>query len=85
MNRLWLSPMARQDLAWWRRHDRVTARALLGLLRRLQDDTPLPAVRMTRLPLRLPGLWAIRLCGEHRIVIERMPGIVIVHQCRFHY
>jgi toxin YoeB len=77
--------MARQDLAWWRRHDRGTARELLGLLRRLQAGTPLPAVRMTGLPLRLPGLWAIRLRGEHRIVIERVSGIVIVHQCRFHY
>ncbi|HZG21825.1 MAG TPA: type II toxin-antitoxin system YoeB family toxin [Herbaspirillum sp.] len=85
MNRLWLSPQARQDLAWWRRHDRGTARELLHLLRRLQRGTPLPAPRMVPLPLCLPGLWAIRLCGEHRIVIERFSGVVIVHLCRFHY
>ncbi|MBG7619452.1 type II toxin-antitoxin system YoeB family toxin [Herbaspirillum sp. AP02] len=85
MNRLWLTPLARQDLAWWRRHDRGTAREVLGLLRRLQDDTPLPTLRLTRLPLCPPGLWSFRLRGEHRIVIERMSGFVVVHQCRFHY
>ncbi|EIJ48324.1 hypothetical protein GWL_03580 [Herbaspirillum sp. GW103] len=37
------------------------------------------------LPLRLPGLFALHLHGEHRLVIERVAGRVVIHQCRFHF
>lgn len=80
-----MTPLAREDLAWWRRHDRRVARQLLHLLRRLRDGACIPAARQVALPLRLPGLFALRLHAEHRLVIERVAGRVVIHQCRFHY
>lgn len=80
-----MTPLAREDLAWWRRHDRRVARRLLHLLRRLRDGACIPAARQVALPLRLPGLFALRLHAEHRLVIECVAGRVVIHQCRFHY
>lgn len=85
MTPVWMSPLAREDLAWWRRHDRRVARELLHLMRRLRDGACIPPARQVGLPLRLPGLYAVRLQGEHRLVIERVAGRVVIHQCRFHY
>lgn len=85
MTPLCMTPLAREDLAWWRRHDRRVARQLLHLIRRLRDDSCIPSARQVALPLRLPGLFALRLHGEHRLVIERVAGRVVIHQCRFHF
>jgi len=82
---LWMTPLAREDLAWWRRHDRRVARQLLHLMRRLSEGACIPSARRVALPLRLPGLYAVRVQGEHRLVIELVAGRVVIHQCRFHY
>jgi len=80
-----MTPLAREDLAWWRRHDRRVARQLLHLMRRLSEGACIPSARRVALPLRLPGLYAVRVQGEHRLVIELVAGRVVIHQCRFHY
>lgn len=85
MTPLWMTPLAREDLAWWRRHDRRVARQLLHLMRRLSEGACIPSARRVALPLRLPGLYAVRVQGEHRLVIELVAGRVVIHQCRFHY
>jgi toxin YoeB len=82
---LWMTPLAREDLAWWRRHDRRVARQLLHLMRRLSEGACIPSARRVALPLRLPGLYAVRVQGEHRLVIELVAGRLVIHQCRFHY
>ncbi|MBN9358379.1 type II toxin-antitoxin system YoeB family toxin [Herbaspirillum huttiense] len=85
MTPLWMTPLAREDLAWWRRHDRRVARQLLHLMRRLSEGACIPSARRVALPLRLPGLYAVRVQGEHRLVIELVAGRLVIHQCRFHY
>ncbi|TDY86747.1 UNVERIFIED_ORG: toxin YoeB [Herbaspirillum seropedicae] len=80
-----MTPLAREDLAWWRRHDRRVARQLLHLMRRLSEGACIPSARRVALPLRLPGLYAVRVQGEHRLVIELVAGRLVIHQCRFHY
>ncbi|WP_083859646.1 type II toxin-antitoxin system YoeB family toxin [Herbaspirillum huttiense] len=80
-----MTPLAREDLAWWRRHDRRVARQLLHLMRRLSEGACIPSARRVALPLRLPGLYAVRVQGEHRLVIELVAGRMVIHQCRFHY
>lgn len=85
MTPLWMTPLAREDLAWWRRHDRRVARQLLHLMRRLSEGPCIPSARRVALPLRLPGLYAVRVQGEHRLVIELVAGRLVIHQCRFHY
>ncbi|UWE17436.1 type II toxin-antitoxin system YoeB family toxin [Herbaspirillum huttiense] len=85
MTPLWMTPLAREDLAWWRRHDRRVARQLLHLMRRLSEGACIPSARRVALPLRLPGLYAVRVQGEHRLVIELVAGRMVIHQCRFHY
>jgi PHD/YefM family antitoxin component YafN of YafNO toxin-antitoxin module len=42
--------LAREDLAWWRRHDRRVARELLHLMRRLHDGACIPPARQVGLP-----------------------------------
>ena len=85
MTPLWMTPLAREDLAWWRRHDRRVARQLLHLMRRLSEGACIPSARRVALPLRLPGLYAVRVQGEHRLAIELVAGRLVIHQCRFHY
>lgn len=83
--KLFMTRMAQEDLAFWRRKDSQLARRILGLLRRLRDGDPLPPQQVSALPLRLQGLSTVRIDTEHRLVIERLRDCIVVHQCRFHY
>lgn len=85
MNKVHLTVLAREDLSYWRRRERARARQLLCLLRRLRDGLHIPPQRISRLPLRVAALYALRLDAEHYLVVERLPGCIVVHQCRFHY
>nr|WP_198981854.1 hypothetical protein [Herbaspirillum sp. ASV7] len=85
MNQVHLTVLAREDLAYWRRRAPARARQLLCLLRRLRDGLPIPPQRISRLPLRVAALYALRLDAEHYLVVERLAGCIVVHQCRFHY
>lgn len=83
--KLFMTPLAQEDFAFWRRQDSALARRITSLLRRLRDDQPLPERQVAALPLRLQGLCTVRLSAEHRLVFERLRDRVVVHQCRFHY
>jgi hypothetical protein len=69
MTPVWMSPLAREDLAWWRRHDRRVARELLHLMRRLRDGACIPPPARWACPAlagSLRGAPAGRAPARHR-------------------
>jgi len=82
--KLLLTPGAAEDLDFWHATDRPFAEKICQILRKLKHGQPLPGHQITRLPLNLSGLNAVRISAEHRIVFERLRDDIIVHQCRFH-
>ncbi|WDZ97021.1 type II toxin-antitoxin system YoeB family toxin [Herbaspirillum sp. WKF16] len=83
--KVFMTALAQEDFAFWRRQDGELARRIARLLRRLRDGDSLPPQQVSALPLRLQGLCAVRLSSEHRLVFERLRDRIVVHQCRFHY
>lgn len=82
--KLLLTPGAAEDLDFWQATDPEFAEKIRQILHKLKHDQPLPGHQITKLPLKLSGLSAIRVSAEHRIVFERLRDEIIVHQCRFH-
>lgn len=76
---------AKEDLAWWRRHDpRILARieALIADIRR----SPFSGIGKPE-PLRhhLQGYWSRRITDEHRLVYRVEAGTLYIAQARYHY
>ena len=82
---LWLTPHAREDLAYWRQSQPTMAVRLEKLRDRLAAGEKLPDLAHTRLEFGLVSLMSFKIAPEHRLVLETLGGDLIVHQCRFHY
>lgn len=83
--RLWLTPFAMQDVAYWQANDPVVARRIEQLFNQLKNDAPESSHRLTCLALEYPHLLSVKITAEHRMVFERLGDGTIVHQCRYHY
>lgn len=82
---LFYSDRARDDYAWWRRHNPAVA----NRIDRLISDTiqhPFTGLGKPE-PLRfeLKGAWSRRITGEHRMVYRFEAGRLYIAQLRFHY
>jgi toxin YoeB len=82
---VWLTPNARDDLAYWRQSEPATAQRLERLLDRLADGEKVPDLACTRIKFGIVSLMTISIAPEHRLVLEALGPDLIVHQCRFHY
>jgi toxin YoeB len=83
--KVWLTPLAAEDFAYWQDCDPAAACKLAQTLQQLAQRDSFSLHQITRLALRFPQLLSVRISPEHRVVFERLADDIIVHQCRYHY
>lgn len=77
--------VAWEQYEWWDQNDKKVRERINVLVDSLLA-TPFRGIGKPE-PLRgnLSGLWSRRISRERRLVYEVRDGLVIIHQCRFHY
>lgn len=83
--RLWLTPFAAEDVAYWEANDPAVAHRIEQLFSQLKNGIIEPSHQFTSLALKYPPLLSVKITPEHRMVFERLGDGIIVHQCRHHY
>ena len=83
--KLLIGDQAREDLAYWNRHDQAKTRRIRALL---ADITRTPYSGLGKpepLKYDLAGYWSRRIDREHRLVYKVAGDTLYVASCRFHY
>jgi toxin YoeB len=83
--KVWLTPLAAEDLAYWQSRDPKMGCRIELLLHQLAQNTTMLRHQITSLALRYPQLLSVKISPEDRVVFERLHDAIIVHQCRYHY
>ncbi len=82
---VWWSKRAREDFAYWRKHDPSLVARIEALIADIKR-TPFTGLGKPE-PLKhaLAGFWSHRITKEHRLVYRVEAGVIYIAQCRFHY
>jgi toxin YoeB len=85
MRRLQLTPVALEDLAYWRRRDDPTYQKIKRMIEQIRV-TPQTGIGKPK-PLKhdWSGYWSRRINQQHRLVYQFDNETVIVAQARHHY
>jgi toxin YoeB len=83
--KIWLTPVAAEDVAYWRSANPAMACRIEHILQQLTHAASLPRHQITPLALSFPPLLSVKISPEHRVVFERLRDAIVVHQCRYHY
>lgn len=83
--KLFVTPQAKADIAYWNRHDRTKTRRIRALIENVLQ-TPFAGIGKPE-PFKhdLQGYWSRRIDHEHRLVYAVDEDTVTVIRCRYHY
>ena len=83
--KLFLGEQAREDIAYWNRHDKAKTARIRALIENSMQ-TPFEGLgRPEPLKHDLQGKWSRRIDREHRLVYTVTEDAVTVISCRYHY
>jgi len=74
-----------EDFDYWQRTDPRIHDRLKALLLDAREHPFTGIGKPEPLKHDLSGYWSRRITREHRLVYAVESGLLIVHQCRFHY
>lgn len=83
--RLIFSTQAKEDLAYWRDHDRKKAERILALLEAVLSDPFKGVGKPEPLKYLRPTCWSRRIDREHRLVYRVEEDGITILACRYHY
>ncbi|MDL2329553.1 Txe/YoeB family addiction module toxin [Desulfosarcina sp. OttesenSCG-928-A07] len=80
-----IGEQAREDIAWWNRHDKTKTLRIRALIESILQ-TPFEGIGKPE-PLKydLQGHWSRRIDRTHRLIYRVTDDAVVVISCRFHY
>lgn len=76
---------AKEDYAYWRRHNPRTARRIDGLIEDIKRNPFMGLGKPEPLKHDLTGYWSRRITKEDRLVYRVEGSVVYIAQCRLHY
>lgn len=82
---IWWSKRAREDIAYWRKHDLSVSARIDSLLEDIKRNPFTGLGKPEPLKHALAGFWSRRITKEHRLVYRVEAGVIYIAQCRFHY
>jgi toxin YoeB len=76
---------AKEDLAWWRRHDPKTVTRIEALIADIRRSPFSGIGKPEPLKHEWQGYWSRRITEEHRLVYRVEAGTLYIAQARYHY
>lgn len=80
-----LKPQAKDDLLFFKRHDRQILERIKLLLLEIEKNHYQGVGKPEPLKYELAGFWSRRITREHRIVYQVLEDNIEIIQCRYHY
>lgn len=76
---------AKEDIAYWEKHDRKILEKIDKLILDIQKNPFTGIGKPEPLKFQQSGYWSRRITHEHRLVYKKVGKQLYIAQCRYHY